>query len=67
MILDDIPNDTVLVKVSASSLCAEWLLKCQHDALHIIAIPHVLHPYVSKPHHDEILHHLFSKVVVNPI
>mmetsp|Transcript_3908 Transcript_3908/g.7445 ORF Transcript_3908/g.7445 Transcript_3908/m.7445 type:complete len:221 (-) Transcript_3908:294-956(-) len=65
MVLDDIPDDSILIKVSTSSIRTKGLLESQHDALHMVTIPHLFHPDVSEAHHHKVLCHLLSKVVIN--
>ena len=54
-----------LVKVTSASLGTKGLFERKHDALDSIPIHNIIHPNIPKPHDHEILHHLFTKIMVN--
>ena len=65
MILNDIPDNAILIKVPAPPIGTKRLFKREHNALHMVPIPHILHPNISKSHHHEVLHHFLSEVVID--
>ena len=65
MILHDISDNSELVKVSSATLGSEWFLECDGDAGDMISVPCGSEDHVAKPQTDQILHHLFTQIVID--
>ena len=66
MVLNDVPNDAVLVEVSTTALRAKVFTE---DDLHVTdvgAVPQGLEDEVCKPQDGQVLDQLLSEVVVDP-
>lgn len=63
----NIPNDSELVEIAASSLSTERLLERNDHTLDRVSVPNALEDLIGEAKHDEILHHLFSQIVVYAI
>mmetsp|Transcript_40686 Transcript_40686/g.57207 ORF Transcript_40686/g.57207 Transcript_40686/m.57207 type:complete len:345 (-) Transcript_40686:149-1183(-) len=48
VVLQNVSNDTVLIKVSTPTVSAKWFLKCEDDTLYIFVGPHTLKPCVAE-------------------
>jgi len=65
MVLHDITNDAKLIKVSATSLGAEWLLERDLNVVNVVAVPVGTHELVAESHDENVLDHLLAKIVVD--
>mmetsp|Transcript_4173 Transcript_4173/g.15289 ORF Transcript_4173/g.15289 Transcript_4173/m.15289 type:complete len:394 (-) Transcript_4173:383-1564(-) len=67
VILHDIANDAVMVKVSTSALGAKIFAKVDLHVTDVVAIPQRLEHDVGKSQHGEIFNQLLSEVVIDTI
>mmetsp|Transcript_20903 Transcript_20903/g.31085 ORF Transcript_20903/g.31085 Transcript_20903/m.31085 type:complete len:97 (-) Transcript_20903:661-951(-) len=67
MVLDDITDDTTLVKVSTTSLGAKVFFEGDGDAGNVFVVPEGLINGVGETQDNKILNNLLSKVVINTI
>ena len=66
MVLHDVPDDSELVKVSASSLGPERLLEADDHGGDVVAVPRWTEQHVGEAQRHQVLDHLLAQVVVNP-
>ena len=55
MVLDHVPNDSKLVKVSAASPSSDVLFKIYNDVVNVVPVPHAGEDRVSKAQDEQIL------------
>ena len=67
MVLHHVTNDSKLVKISTATLGTEWFLESDGDAGNMVPVPCGSEDHVTKPQTDEVLDHLFAKIVINPV
>ena len=67
MVLHHISDNPKLIKVSATSLGTKWFLEGDGDAGNAVSVQGRSKDHVAKPEADEVLHHLLSQLVVNPV
>jgi hypothetical protein len=67
MILENIANNTIIIKVSAATLGAKGLLKGKRNGFNGISIPHPFPATISKSKEVEILNDLFPQIVINSV
>ena len=67
MVLHDISDNPVMVKVSTTTKCSKGFFECNLYASNAVSIPRWTKEHVAKPQADEVLHHLLPQVVVNPV
>jgi hypothetical protein len=67
MILENIADNSIIIKVSTATLCAKGLLKGKSNGLNGISIPHPLPATISKSKEMEILNDLFPQIVIDSV
>ena len=67
VVLNHIADHAEVVKVAPPAHRPEVLLECDVHRLHVVAIPHGLQERVGEAKHEEVLHHLFTEVVINAV
>ena len=67
MVLQNVPDNAVLVKVSAASFRAKGFLERENDALHVLVAPDPFEPRVGESQDGEVLDHFLAKVMVNAV
>ena len=67
MVLDDVADDAVLVKVPAPALRAEGLLEDDLHVRDVVPVPQRRQKAVREPHHHQVLRQLLAKVVVDAV
>ena len=65
MVLHNITNNAELIKITATSLSAKWLLESDLHIIDVVAVPCCVEELVAEPQDEDVLDHLLSKVVVN--
>jgi hypothetical protein len=55
VVLDDVPNDAVVVEVAATPLCAKVLLEDDLHVAHIVPVPPGTKQWVGKPDDQHVL------------
>ncbi len=65
VVLHDVADDAVLVKVAPAPLRAEILLESHGDGGYVVAVPERLEGVICEPHDHQVLHHLLPDVVVD--
>ena len=66
-VLANVTNDTKLVKVTSSSLGPERLLERDLHVADKVLVETALQPDVSEPQQQDVLDHLLSEVMVDPV
>ena len=67
VILLNVPDDAVVVKVPTTALCPKRFLEGDLDRFDRITVPHPFPNTVPKPPQQQILHNLLPEVVIDPI
>lgn len=64
-VLQDITNDTELIKVTTSSLRTERFLESDLNVADRVLVPASVHGHIRKPKNEKILDHLLTEVMIN--
>mmetsp|Transcript_9254 Transcript_9254/g.17056 ORF Transcript_9254/g.17056 Transcript_9254/m.17056 type:complete len:321 (-) Transcript_9254:644-1606(-) len=67
MVLHYIANDTVVVKITAAAHCSDVFLERDDHRGNVVTVPEGLEKGVCKAQRDDVLHHLFSKIVIDTV
>lgn len=62
-----LPNDAKLVKIASTTLGTERLFERNDHALDRVTIPDALEDLIGETQHDQILDHLFAKIVIDAV
>jgi hypothetical protein len=65
MVLHDVSNNAELVEVSPAALSSEGLLESDLNVIDVVPVPCRVEEGVTESENQQVLHHLFSEVVVN--
>ena len=65
-ILQNVSNDTELIEVTTPTLRSERFLERDLDVTDVVLIPSRTHRDVGETQDEQILHHLFPEVMINP-
>jgi hypothetical protein len=63
--LQNIPDNAKFVKVTATTFSTKGLLESDLNVADVVLVPSSVHCNVSKPEYQDILDHLFSKIMVD--
>ena len=58
VVLHDIPDNSKLIEVSATALCAERLFECDLHVADVLVVPNRTQEGIGKSQHKHILHEL---------
>ena len=65
MVLHDISNDSNIVKVAATSFCAEWLFESDLHVCNVLTTPRCAEEGICEPEDEEIFDHFLSEVMID--
>ena len=63
MVLENITNNAIFIKISSSALGAKWFFEGQYDTFHIVSVQDFVKPNIRKSQYRQVLNHFFLQTV----
>ena len=67
MVLHDVSDDTDFIEIPTSTLSSEGLLEGHLHVIDMVSVPGSTQEGIAESQNQNILHHLFAKVVIDSI